>query len=104
MAYTEPRPVLLQVNQRARAPREWEVLKAFQSPEPEKQIADRLGLSTHTFHVHVKKIYRKLQVRSRLSLIELCRGVENERLFEHAAGMTSRASECRPGVRADRIH
>lgn len=66
-------------------PREWDVLKAIHCADPEKLIAERLDVSPHTFHVHIKKIYRKLDVRSRLSLIELCRSVENERMVSAMA-------------------
>jgi DNA-binding NarL/FixJ family response regulator len=57
--------------------KEWLVLKSLRSADAEKQIAGRMGLSTHTFHVHVKKIYRKLEVRSRLHLLEMCEQIEN---------------------------
>ena len=60
--------------------KEWQVLKALHSADSEKQIAGRMGLSTHTFHVHVKKIYRKLEVRSRLHLLETCARIETAQI------------------------
>ena len=75
-------------------PREWEVLRAIHSADPEKLIAERLAVSPHTFHVHIKKIYRKLNVRSRLSLMELCRDVADERLVAAVAPLP--VDSCEP--------
>ena len=64
--------------------KEWEVFQALQTADGEKQMAARLGLSANTLHVHVKKIYRKLDVRSRISLIDLCRSLEHSRMVKTA--------------------
>ena len=48
--------------------REWAVLRVLNSEDGEKQLADRLSLSPHTLHSHIKSIYRKVGVQGRLSL------------------------------------
>lgn len=47
------------------------VLHLLRAQLTERQIAERMGRSRHTVHVHVKSIYRKLGVRSRQQLIDL---------------------------------
>ncbi|MCL2646916.1 MAG: LuxR family transcriptional regulator [Phycisphaerales bacterium] len=49
--------------------REWIVLRGLNSEDGEKQLADRLGLSPHTLHSHIKSIYRKIDVQGRLPLL-----------------------------------
>ncbi len=49
--------------------REWVVLKGLNSEDGEKQLADRLHLSPHTLHSHIKSIYRKVGVQGRLPLL-----------------------------------
>ncbi len=51
--------------------REWNVLRGLESDAGEKQLADRLGLSPHTLHSHIKSIYRKVGVQGRLPLLML---------------------------------
>jgi DNA-binding CsgD family transcriptional regulator len=58
--------------------REWAVLCDLDSEDGEKQIADRLGLSPHTLHSHIKNIYRKIGVQGRLPLLEKFRGAVRE--------------------------
>lgn len=43
----------------------------------ERQIAERMYRSPHTIHVHVKSIYRKLDVNSRAELVERVGDVED---------------------------
>jgi len=50
--------------------REWVVLCGLNSEDGEKQLADRLGLSPHTLHSHIKSIYRKIGVQGRLPLLQ----------------------------------
>jgi ATP/maltotriose-dependent transcriptional regulator MalT len=50
--------------------REWVVLCGLRSDDGEKQLADRLRLSPHTLHSHIKSIYRKLGVQGRLPLLQ----------------------------------
>ena len=50
--------------------REWQVCEYLDGPQGEKTIAAELGSSPHTLHCHVKSIYRKLNVRSRLEVID----------------------------------
>lgn len=49
--------------------REREVLDLLAEGLPYKQIADRLGISPHTVHNHLRKIYGKLQVQSRTEAV-----------------------------------
>jgi DNA-binding NarL/FixJ family response regulator len=44
--------------------RERQVLDLLSHGHPEKQIADRLGISPHTVHTYVRRIYEKLHVHS----------------------------------------
>lgn len=44
--------------------RERQVLDLLSHGHPEKQIADRLGISQHTVHTYIRRIYEKLQVHS----------------------------------------
>jgi DNA-binding CsgD family transcriptional regulator len=64
--------------------REWNVLRGLESDAGEKQLADRLGLSPHTLHSHIKSIYRKVGVQGRLPLLMLAesslRDLRTERL------------------------
>lgn len=50
--------------------REWVVLCGLRSDDGEKQLADRLHLSPHTLHSHIKSIYRKMSVQGRLPLLQ----------------------------------
>ena len=49
--------------------REQEILELLYQGNSYKEIADRLFLSTHTVHTHIKNIYHKLQVNSRTQAI-----------------------------------
>jgi DNA-binding CsgD family transcriptional regulator len=51
------------------SPRERETLAILMTGAPEKQIADRLGISPHTVHHYIKVVYRKLGVTSRAELM-----------------------------------
>jgi DNA-binding NarL/FixJ family response regulator len=44
--------------------RERQVLDLLSHGHPEKQIADRLGISPHTVHTYIRRIYEKLHVHS----------------------------------------
>ena len=37
--------------------------------DDEKRMAERLGISHHTIHTHIERLYRKLHVQSRSQLI-----------------------------------
>jgi two-component system NarL family response regulator len=49
--------------------REKEVLQGVAAGLSEKKLAEKLGVSPHTVHTHIKKIYRKLQVGSRAEAV-----------------------------------
>lgn len=50
-------------------PRESELLQAFSAGKSYKEAARALGISPHTVGNHVKSIYRKLEVNSRIEAI-----------------------------------
>ena len=60
---------------------EWRVLLALDTDDAEKQIATALAISPHTLHSHIKNIYRKLQVQSRLSAVYCLRRAEHQALI-----------------------
>ena len=49
-----------------------ETLQLLLSGDSEKEVANKLGLSQHTVHIHVKKIYKRLDVSSRAELMAKC--------------------------------
>lgn len=51
------------------SPRERETLELLLTGAPQKQIADRMGVTTHTAHDYVKALYKKLGVNSRAELM-----------------------------------
>lgn len=54
---------------------EWGVLGKLLERNTERQIAQSIGRSPHTIHVHVKSIYRKLMVSSRKQLLDMLDGL-----------------------------
>ena len=51
------------------SPRESEIIRYIMTGEDEALIASRLGISTHTVHTHLERLYIKLKVNSRSQLI-----------------------------------
>ena len=51
------------------SPRECGIVRAVFDGDSEKDAAERLGLSPHTVHTYLWRIYRKLQVQSREELL-----------------------------------
>ena len=51
------------------SPRELDVVKGIFDDQCEREIARSLGLSAHTVHAHVERIYAKLVVTSRVQLL-----------------------------------
>src|SRR4051812_48619288 len=51
------------------SPRECGIVRAVFDGDTEKRIAERIGLSPHTVHTYLWRIYRKLQVQSREELL-----------------------------------
>ena len=53
--------------------RETEIVKRVEEGLTYKEIGDRLGISTHTVHTHIKNIYEKLQAKDRNDAINKAR-------------------------------
>jgi DNA-binding CsgD family transcriptional regulator len=51
------------------SPREREILDLLLHEDSEKGIAATLGLSVHTVHTYLQRLYRKLEVRTKTQLI-----------------------------------
>lgn len=51
------------------SPREKEILSAVEKGLSYKEIADKLNVSPHTVHTHIKNIYEKLHAKSRSEAI-----------------------------------
>jgi DNA-binding NarL/FixJ family response regulator len=49
--------------------RESEIVQALFDDEKESAIADHLGISRHTVHTHIERLYRKLEVTSHAALV-----------------------------------
>lgn len=62
--------------------RESEILQAVFEDQKEYCIAANLGISSHTVHTHLERLYRKLPVSSR---VELVVRVFAEYLSKHSA-------------------
>ena len=45
--------------------RETEIVKLIEEGLTYKEIGERLSISTHTVHTHIKNIYEKLQAKNR---------------------------------------
>ncbi len=65
---------------------ERQVLNYLRSNMTERQIANALNRSPHTVHVHVKSIYRKLDISSRKQLMDI---------FNHQVGASSEEPDAR---------
>jgi DNA-binding CsgD family transcriptional regulator len=75
MAYATCQPVFVPGEWRSLAsglglsPRECGIVRAVFDGDTEKRTAERLGLSPHTVHTYLWRIYRKLRVQSREELL-----------------------------------
>jgi len=49
--------------------REFEIVRCIVDGCSEARIAERLGISIHTVHTHLERLYRKLSVSNRSELI-----------------------------------
>lgn len=58
-------PVATAVEVEGLSPREYEILELLAAGFPNKQIADRVGLTDGTVRWHLRHVYHKLHVRSR---------------------------------------
>ncbi|MEI8194388.1 MAG: LuxR C-terminal-related transcriptional regulator [Phycisphaerae bacterium] len=85
--------------------REWTVLCGLNSEVGEKQLADRLDLSPHTLHSHIKSIYRKLEVQGRLPLIhKFRRALQDYRLRSLCSISISPRQENQPNDMSTPLH
>jgi DNA-binding CsgD family transcriptional regulator len=75
------------------SPRQVEIVRDVMRNEKEQTIAARLGISGHTVHTHVKRIYARLRVASRVELVA--------RLFAEYAALARQ--EAREGQQAGRL-
>ena len=51
------------------SPRELQIVQHILVDEKEKAVALKLGISVHTVHAHLKRVYWKLGVSSRVELV-----------------------------------
>ncbi len=72
------------------SPRELEIVNGVFEDRKEFAIAHRLGISPHTVHTHLERVYRKLQVGSRVQLIV--------RVFAAYMALTNDPAPAPPGV------
>ena len=49
--------------------RKFEIVQAIFDDDTELAIAQRLGISQHTVHTHIERLYQKLDVGSRIQLV-----------------------------------
>lgn len=49
-----------------------ETLQFLLAGDSEKEVAAKLNLSPHTVHIHVKKLYKRLDVSTRAELMAKC--------------------------------
>jgi len=54
-------------------PRETEIVRRIEDGLTYKEIGEKLGISTHTVHTHIKNIYEKLQAKDRNDAISKAR-------------------------------
>ena len=66
------------------SPREAQIVSLMLEDETEDAIAARLGISAHTVHTHVERLFRKLCVSSRCQVIV--------RIFQEYVGLPPRGS------------
>ena len=72
-ANTEPAPLEPQAETKALTEREDEILRLVADGMSNREIAEQLHLSRYTIESHVKRIYRKLAVSSRVSAVREAR-------------------------------
>ncbi len=75
--------------------REFQIVQAIFDDESESSIARKLGISAHTVHTYLERLYRKCMVNSRVGLVVRVFG---EYLFlrDSASGDAPNGSDPRP--------
>lgn len=76
----------------ALSPRELEVVRQVFDDRKESRIARELGISPHTVHTYLERIYQKLNVTSRVQLVVRVAGQQNALMTDRAAGKSRRKS------------
>ncbi len=81
------------------SPRELQIVRHIFDDEKERTIAARLGISQHTVHAHIQRIYEKLGATGRVSLVvrvfhEYVEGVRRRRAAAPQSGAGSRPLLC----------
>jgi DNA-binding NarL/FixJ family response regulator len=61
--------------------RQQQILEQLLRGDGEKQIARHLGLSIHTVHTYIRRLYLRLNVSSRSELFRACYTQEGQPLF-----------------------
>lgn len=51
------------------SPREVQIIQGIFADDKESTIAHQLGISPHTVHTYVERVYRKLAVNSRVQVV-----------------------------------
>lgn len=73
------------------APRERQVLGELLDGRTEARIAERLSISPHTVHAHIRSLYAKLRVHSRVELMRRVLSYADDPLvLAHAAAVDPR--------------
>ena len=57
------------------SPREEKILRCIEQGLSYNEVAERLGISYHTVHTHIKKIYEKLQASGRRDALRRARNI-----------------------------
>lgn len=73
------------------SPREAQIVSLMLADETEDAIAGRLGISAHTVHTHVERLFRKLCVSSRCQVIV--------RVFQEYVGLPPRVRDASREIR-----
>ena len=76
--------------------RQRQILERLLAGDGEKQIARHLGLSIHTVHSYIRRLYIRLNVSSRSELFRACYGgpLQLETLITKSPGVGSRSQKC----------
>ena len=74
----------------AMSERELQIAKLIFDDEPERAIATRLGITPHTVHTHMQRLYVKLDVKSRVGLVLRILGEHRADAEQHSRQIPSK--------------